>query len=238
MSAEVSPVSGLNSYSSRDATRAKTFLSDIAEGKDWTFEKPVPGRSFSISVSHKLRFAAVGTVAGAILGGIQSTIMCWGMPAQILWQVRPVPFVLDFAVATTALSATVGLLLGTAATQASANRKIGYLMSLTNDYKRIGMPDHQAMKEKLETVIKTAGAYIQSRDRATFFLESTLLASCILLLFQHDLLTERVVPAIAALGIILAGGAEYHHRINKETKLETIREQANECLQMMEKNQK
>jgi hypothetical protein len=234
MSAVVSPVSVTNNNSSRNATRAKTFLSDIAEGKDWTFERSVPGRSFSISVGHKLRFATAGTVIGALMGGISSSVMCWGMPAQILWAVRPAPFFLDSVLTSTALSAGGWLHIGAKAAKDLTDRKIGYLMSLANDYKTL---DHQTTKKKLETVIKTAGAYIQSRDRATYFLGNTLMASYVLWLFAPRPFTS-VLPALAALGIVLAGGAEYHHRIYKKTRLEKIREQANECLRMMEKNQK
>ncbi len=244
----VSPVSGLNNMnksSSRAAMRAKTFLSDIAEGKDWTFERSIPGRSFSISIDKKLRFASVLAALGAIVGGIHTSFLLWdarGIPSSFLpWNENYLRIPWQFAVIPPAILSACGLHVGTLVINDITDRKIGSLTNLAKDYKWSWTPDHQAIAEKLETVIKTAGAYIQSRNRATYFLRNTLWASGLLLLVEgprQGPLAERVVPALAALGIALAGGAEYHHRIYKETKLEKIREQAHACLRMMEKNQK
>lgn len=211
---EVCMVHSINSYSTNIQlnNETKDVLESIEKSKNWTLENGKYGNR---------QVKAIGLGASWALG------LGAGLATNYFYNFSQFdPF---FSGVTFSGIFMAGILVSEAekrhVTQLSKR-----LTQLTIKYKQ----DANPLAEKLETIVKTAKNYIESRSLSERCLAATLLAAGLAASYLNYL-PEGIQPMVLASGLVGTTALELYHCMYKRQDLKQVTENINECLKLLKK---
>jgi hypothetical protein len=203
-------------------SKTENILTQITKKKDWSLEN---------SQLENWEIKSI-YLAGA---GIMGSVAAWSIPSSVGYILRGTPSPYSYSNAMLLTGFGMMNLLNSAEDKNRVSHLSNELKGIAASYKQDKDPTSQVIAEKLEKIIKTANAYIESRSYGEYGLASTLiLTGAAGMAAESGYLPESLKAAAFVVGITGTTTLSFCHHMYKGQGLQKVSQRVNECLKMLE----